>query len=153
LPKDNILLEPMAKNTAPAVALLCHVLASRGFAKEEVGLFPSDHLIANTEVFFRALKLAGRVARTGKIVTLGITPSYPATGYGYIQKREGALDTESDLQAFSIEAFKEKPNASTAASYLKSGKYFWNAGIFIFSVETMIRMFQQFAPEIWEKVT
>jgi mannose-1-phosphate guanylyltransferase/mannose-1-phosphate guanylyltransferase/mannose-6-phosphate isomerase len=153
IPKDHILLEPLSKNTAPAVALLCHILASRGFSKETVGLFPSDHLIGDTEVFHRALKLADQVAKTGKIVTLGVQPTYPATGYGYIQKGTQELAQEGDLAAFNIQAFKEKPDEKKAKEYVKSGRYFWNAGIFIFSVETMVSLFQMHEPEIWEKIT
>lgn len=153
IPTNNILLEPMSRNTAPAVALLCHVLASRGLAQEVVGLFPSDHLIADTDAFYRALKLADRVARGGKIVTLGITPFYPATGFGYIQKGAGELDKEGPLSAFALQAFKEKPNEKTASAYVQSGEYFWNAGIFIFSVEKMIQLFREFQPQIWEKVS
>jgi mannose-1-phosphate guanylyltransferase/mannose-6-phosphate isomerase len=153
LPKDHILLEPQSKNTAPAVALLCHVLAARGFSKEVVGLFPSDHLIADTETFQQALKLAERVAKTGKIVTLGIPPIHPATGYGYIQKAETALDSEGELSVHPIIAFKEKPDMATAETYLKSGQYSWNAGIFVFSVERMIQLFQDLQPQIWEKVS
>ena len=153
IPKDHILLEPMAKNTAPAVALLCHVLSSRGFAKEVVGLFPSDHLISKTDVFYSALSLADKVARTGKIVTLGIPPFFPSTGFGYIQKGETSLANEDGLDAFAIKAFKEKPDAVKAAEYLKSGEYSWNAGIFVFSVETMIKLIQKHQPEIWEKIS
>lgn len=153
IPIGNILLEPMSRNTAPAVALLCHVLANRGLSKEVVGLFPSDHLIADTETFYRALKLAERVAKGGKIVTLGITPFYPATGFGYIQKGAAEIDKEGNLSAFPLQAFKEKPNEGTAAEYVKSGQYFWNAGIFMFSVEKMIQLFQEFQPQIWEKIS
>jgi mannose-1-phosphate guanylyltransferase/mannose-1-phosphate guanylyltransferase/mannose-6-phosphate isomerase len=152
IPANHVLLEPMARNTAPAVALLCHVLEQRGLGKEVVGLFPSDHLITDEETFQRALILADRVAREGKIVTLGITPSYAATGYGYIQ-RGNSLDKEGDLSAFDLQAFKEKPNHATASEYVQSGQYFWNAGIFIFSVEKMIQLFQELQPQIWEKVT
>lgn len=152
IPTENILLEPLSKNTAPAVALLCHILASRGLGKEVIGLFPSDHLIGDTEVFYRSLRLAERVAREGKIVTLGITPFHPATGFGYIQKAGAAFDKEENLQAFSIQAFKEKPNAAKAAEYVQSGEYFWNAGIFIFSVETMIQLFKELQPQIWDKI-
>ncbi len=131
IPADHILLEPLSKNTAPAVALLCHILATRGFSKEVVGLFPSDHLIADTEAFSRALKLGDRVARSGKIVTLGIPPVSAVTGYGYIQKGDNKLDGEAGLTAYAIQAFKEKPDAARAEEYLKSGQYSWNAGIFV----------------------
>jgi len=152
IPTQNILLEPLSKNTAPAVALLCHILASRGLSKEVIGLFPSDHLIADTEVFYRSLRLAERVARDGKIVTLGITPFHPATGFGYIQKGANAFDKEENLQAFPLQAFKEKPNVAKATEYVKSGEYFWNAGIFIFSVEKMIQLFKELQPQIWDKI-
>jgi mannose-1-phosphate guanylyltransferase/mannose-1-phosphate guanylyltransferase/mannose-6-phosphate isomerase len=153
IPSQNVLLEPMARNTAPAVALLCHVLAQRGLEKEVVGLFPSDHLITDEETFHQALTLAERVAKEGKIVTLGIAPFFPATGYGYIQKGNTAIDKEGSLSAFALQAFKEKPNSTKATEYLNSGEYFWNAGIFIFSVEKMIQLFQELQPQMWEKIT
>lgn len=153
IPLDHILFEPMGKNTAPAVALLCHVLQSRGRGDDVVGLFPADHYIGRPEIFQRAIRLAEKIAKEKKIVTLGLQPNYPATGYGYIQRGDTILGKEGDLTAFALTAFKEKPDAVKAEQYINSGNFFWNAGIFVFSVNHMAELFQKLQPQIWEKIT
>jgi mannose-1-phosphate guanylyltransferase/mannose-6-phosphate isomerase len=149
----NVILEPMGKNTGPAVALLCHILNLRGLKNETVGVFPSDHLIADEAQFQRAVKLAGQVAAKGFIVTLGVQPHAPETGYGYIEVTDENVGKSGDLSAFGVKGFREKPNLKTAQGYLETGKHFWNAGMFVFKVETMIKHFQEQQPKLWEKVT
>jgi len=136
--------EPMAKNTAPAVVVLAHILVQRGFGEEVVGVFPSDHLIQNTEAFYQAVKAAEELALQNKIVTLGIKPDHPATGYGYIQK---------DANSNSVLKFHEKPSLENAEKFLASGDFFWNAGMFIFKAKTMLEKFQQHQPEIFKMVS
>ncbi len=150
---DNVIFEPMGKNTAPAVALLCHILNLRGKAGEMVGVFPSDHLIADEEMFQRAVKLAEQTAAQGFVTTLGVLPHYPATGYGYIEVSREALNKEKELEAFKVKGFREKPNAETAQEYTGSGRHFWNAGMFVFKVSEMIAHFQKFQPQLWEKIS
>ncbi len=149
----NVILEPMGKNTAPAVALLCHILQLRGKAEEIVGVFPSDHLISDEEAFFRAVKLAEICAGKGYVTTLGVQPHAPETGYGYIETSDEILGQEKDLRAVKVKGFREKPDVKTAREYMASGRYFWNAGMFLFRVSQMIKHFQEFQPAMWNKIT
>lgn len=149
----SVILEPMGKNTGPAIALLCHILNLRGQSGEIVGVFPSDHLISEEALFTRAVKLAEKVASQGYVVTLGVQPHSPATGYGYIEVTSESLDKAGDLSAFRVKGFREKPNVKTAQEYVDSGRHFWNAGMFVFKVSQMIKHFQELQPGLWEKIT
>ncbi|NQZ00681.1 MAG: mannose-1-phosphate guanylyltransferase/mannose-6-phosphate isomerase [Bdellovibrionales bacterium] len=153
LPAEQAIYEPMGRNTAPAVALLCHILQTRGKENEVAGVFPADHLITNQEAFLSAVKLAEQVAMQNEIVTLGIHPKYPATGYGYIEVTEDTVGEQDGLKAVKVEGFREKPDADTATEFLKAGNYFWNAGMFLFKVSHMIDLFKEFQPEMWERVS
>lgn len=145
IPGHQLLFEPQSKNTAPAIALICKVFQSLNLRDQVVGVFPSDHLIENEPAFFAALKAAVQEARTGRIVTLGISPTFPATGYGYIQ----ASGSAKELAASPVQKFHEKPDLKTAESFLKSGNFFWNAGIFIFKVDAMIAALERLQPRMW----
>ncbi len=148
----NVLFEPMGKNTAPAIALLCHILNTRGQASEIVGVFPSDHLIADEDAFMKAVRLAEKTAGQGFVTTLGIAPHEPATGYGYIEVTGEMLASGDDLRAVRVKGFREKPTRDVAAGYVKGGKHFWNAGMFVFRVSDMIGHFQKFQPQMWAKI-
>jgi mannose-1-phosphate guanylyltransferase / mannose-6-phosphate isomerase len=150
---ENVIFEPLGKNTAPAVALLCHVLSMRGKGAEIVGVFPSDHLIGNEKAFMGAVNAAAEVASRGFVVTLGVQPHVPATGYGYIEVTEECILKSENLQAFKVKGFREKPNLKTAKSYVDSGRHFWNAGMFLFRVQDMIEHFKKLQPEIWAKIS
>lgn len=153
LDSANVVFEPMGKNTAPAIALLCHILERRGKANEIVGVFPSDHLISDEDAFIKAVRLAEKMAAAGYVATLGITPSEAATGYGYIEVDDSvALEKSGALQAFKVKGFREKPTREVAKQYVDSGKYFWNAGMFMFRVADMIGHFKKFQPQIWSKI-
>ncbi|HRE43764.1 MAG TPA: sugar phosphate nucleotidyltransferase, partial [Terricaulis sp.] len=138
-----VALEPMGRNTA-ATAALAAMLAQEQDKDALVLLLPADHVIADAAGFRAAIARAAPFARD-RIITFGITPNRPATGYGYI--KQGA---ELGEGVFAIERFKEKPNAATAQSYLDEGGYCWNAGIFLFSPAVLLREFAA-APEIREK--
>lgn len=153
LKPDNMIFEPMAKNTAPAIALLCRVLETRGLADEVAGVFPSDHLVADEARFVQAVKLAEGVARSGRVCTLGIQPHSPETGYGYIEVKDEVVKEGIGMKALSVVGFREKPNHAKAEEYVKSGRYFWNAGMFVFRVRDMIAAFKKFQPEIWNKIS
>ncbi|RYZ76642.1 MAG: mannose-1-phosphate guanylyltransferase, partial [Proteobacteria bacterium] len=131
--------EPVAKNTAPAVAMLAHLLVQRGMGAEVVAVFPSDHLIQNEKAFYNAVQAAETLAKQGQIVTLGIKPDHPATGYGYIQK---------DKSTNRVLKFHEKPNLETAEKFVAAGDFFWNAGMFIFKAEVMLEKFKKLQPEM-----
>lgn len=150
---DHAIYEPMAKNTAPAIALLCHVLALQGKAEEVVGVFPADHLVTDEKAFQEAVELGVKCAEQGEVVTLGIQPSYASTGYGYIEVKEDVFLSGSHLKAHRVEGFREKPDEKTAQEFLESGRHYWNAGMFIFRVSVMIDHLKKYLPEVWERIS
>ena len=143
--KDPILLsEPTQKNTAPAISVSVKYLLDKG--KDDVVLVvPSDHIIKDNKKFKEAVEKAKKLAKEDFIVTFGIKPTAPETGYGYIKSSKKAGDF-----AFKVDEFKEKPDAKTAAKYFKNKNYFWNAGIFMFKASVFMETLKQFAPEIYE---
>ncbi len=153
LPLENVIYEPFAKNTAPAVALLCHVLEQQGKRNEIVGVFPADHLVGKEKKFLEIVKLAEKCAGEGKVVTLGIQPDHPSTGFGYIECTKDEYKKEGDLVVRKVRQFSEKPDLGTAKAFVESGNHFWNAGMFVFKVDTMIRAFEKFLPDVWKVVS
>lgn len=143
---EKVLYEPVGKNTAAAVALACKYLELTGRYHEVIGVFSSDALILKEQEFDQAIWAAVQAAAEEYVVTLGIKPRSPETGFGYIQVRERALNTQ---KATEVLRFHEKPTLEKAQSFLADGHYFWNAGIFIFKVSKMISLFKQYEPEIW----
>jgi mannose-1-phosphate guanylyltransferase/mannose-6-phosphate isomerase len=134
----TILLEPIGRNTAPAV---CGAVAYCASSLEEdtvLLVLPADHLILRKDAFQEAVEKAVELASEGKIVTFGIEPKYPETGYGYIEQGEGD----------SVESFREKPDLETAKSYMDQGNYYWNSGMFAFSIKTFRKEMERFSPEI-----
>lgn len=150
VPTTQALYEPKANNTAPAIALLCRVLEAQNKTQCIVGIFPSDQLIQNENVFQEAIELASLSAEQGQIVTLGIKPTYPATGYGYIEVDSKILLSQSNLNVRTTRGFREKPSEDTAEGFIQAGNFFWNAGMFIFKVSTMIDAFKTHMPETWK---
>lgn len=140
---NSILLEPMGRNTAPP-ALMAALIAEESDPDALVLLLPSDHLIRKEEVFLEAVRGAEQAARDGAIVTFGIKPSEPNTGYGYIKVVAG------DEPVRRVDTFVEKPDLARAESFLKDGGYFWNAGIFLYSAKTMIEAFKTHQPALYE---
>ncbi len=134
----KILLEPIGRNTAPAI---CAAVEYSGLELDEKSVLlvlPADHLIMRQDAFQEAVSKAVQLAEDGKIVTFGIEPQHPETGYGYIERGETHL----------VSSFCEKPDLETAKSYLKKGNYFWNSGMFAFSIETFRQEMEQFEPEM-----
>ena len=119
-----IILEPMGKNTAPAVAMAALTAASED---DILLVLPADHVISNLPAFHEAVIQANALAEQGFLVTFGVVPTEPETGYGYIKR-----DTLQHGSAFGVAAFVEKPDAETAKHYLQSGDYYWNSGMFAF---------------------
>jgi mannose-1-phosphate guanylyltransferase len=140
--KHNIVVEPEARNTAPAIALACAHVAHQN-PEGVVVVLPSDQHVADPQAFRASIDEAIRVAREGFIVTLGIKPTRPETGYGYIR-----LGEVLSGQAHHVGAFVEKPNHETAQGYLASGDYLWNAGIFVFRADVMLDAFASHMPEL-----
>ena len=139
---DAIIIEPLGRNTAPcAVVAACHAQKKHDGAL--VLLVPADHHVRKPEAFRAAVEAAIPAAQSGHLVTFGIQPDGPETGYGYIQ-RSGEINPG----VYNVEAFKEKPDVETASRYLESGDYVWNAGIFLFAADTFLGEVEAFAPDI-----
>jgi mannose-1-phosphate guanylyltransferase len=143
---ENILAEPARKNTAPCVAYMAFKLFQKN-PDASLIVAPSDHLVLNTEEFekvtFKALDFASHMKA---FVTLGIKPTYPNTGYGYIQHE--TLAAADDI--YKVKTFTEKPDIEIARTFLASGDFLWNAGIFIWRVDSIIKAFEQYQPEMYE---
>jgi mannose-1-phosphate guanylyltransferase len=137
-----IILEPVPKNTAPAIALAAHEALRRD---EEAMLLvlPADHLIEDTASFHAAVKKALAAAKEGNLVTFGIVPHRPETGYGYIRRGR-----EQSKEVFSVLAFVEKPDEATAKEYLKTGEYYWNSGMFLFGAKDYLEELERHAPDM-----
>lgn len=152
LNESSAIYEPMGKNTAPAIALLCRSIELAGKKDAVVGVFPSDHVIADEKGFHAVLKVAEGCALQNKIVTLGIQPTEPATGYGYIEVEASLSESNKGVVAKTVKAFHEKPQLERAKQFVESGKHFWNAGIFVFKVSKMISAFKEHMPLLWKKM-
>ena len=143
-PVGRIILEPTGRNTAPALALAA--LALRDSGQDPVMLvMPADHVIQDNAVFLRAVRQGAELAQHGQLVTFGILPNAPETGYGYI-KKGAAVGAAAD--AWQVTAFVEKPDAATAAHYLESGQYLWNSGIFMLRSSVWLDELQRLRPDI-----
>lgn len=153
LPTETVLFEPYGKNTAPALGVFCRLLEMKGQGQSVAGIFPADHFIEKESDYIEALKLAEDVAMKGHVVTIGIRPSYPATGYGYIETEPQAVGSRGNLSALKAKGFREKPNKQTAEEFLKKGGFFWNAGMFVFRIDTMIGHFKSHLPQMWSEIS
>ena len=148
LPLENIIIEPEAKNTAPCIGLAAVHIAKKN-PESKMIVLPSDHLIKFNEIFLDTLKLGLEVVEDDEnIVTIGITPNYPETGYGYINFKKGVSPHEI-TNVYEVLRFVEKPDLERAKQYLTSGEYLWNSGIFIWKVSTILKCFEDFLPEIY----
>lgn len=146
LPEENILCEPVGKNTAPCIGLGAVHIAQR-YQDAIMMVLPSDHLIKHNKMFIKTLKDAIEIAEEGRnLVTLGITPTYPETGYGYIK-----FDGEAVRgNGYAVEKFVEKPDYQVAREYLNSGEYLWNSGMFVWKVSSILDNMQKFMPATME---
>lgn len=144
VPAENILAEPCARNTAPCIAFAAAVIG-RKYDDAIMLVLPSDHLIGYENIYIKTLKKAVAVAGQGKnLVTVGITPTYPETGYGYINFGEENGD------AYKVERFVEKPDLPTAKKYLSSGKYLWNSGMFVWKISSIMANMKELMPAVAE---
>ena len=133
---NKYLLEPVGRNTAPAIALACFALDSEEF----VLVTPSDHLIKDEIEYAKVLKIAKELANQNNLVTFGITPTFAETGFGYIESEN----------IYDVKAFHEKPDFETATSYLEAGNYYWNSGMFLFKAGVFLEELQKYSPEIYQ---
>ncbi len=150
---SQVIYEPFAKNTAPAVALLCWKMHLSKKDNEIIGVFPADHIISDEKEFKKAVLFASECAQKNQIVTVGIQPDYAATGFGYIECDSADFASNDHLKAKQVKGFREKPDIATAEKFLSAKNYYWNAGMFVFKVSTMIEAFKTFLPEVWQTVS
>jgi mannose-1-phosphate guanylyltransferase len=146
IPEENILCEPIGRNTAPCVGLAAAHVAKK-YENATMIVLPSDHLIKNNEIFTSVFEKACAVAEAGEnLVTVGITPNYPETGYGYIKYNEAVKNADS----YKVEAFVEKPDLEKAKAYLAEGDYLWNSGMFVWQSKTILNCFKNYMPDTYE---
>jgi mannose-1-phosphate guanylyltransferase len=145
LPLDNIIIEPIGRNTAPCVGLASIIIEEK-YPDSTMVVLPSDHIIENEEGFLRILETADQVSNLGdNLVTLGITPTYPETGYGYIESAD-SFQEMNDMKVFHVNKFVEKPDLEKARGYLDAGNYYWNSGIFIWKVSLIRKLIAELMP-------
>jgi mannose-1-phosphate guanylyltransferase/mannose-6-phosphate isomerase len=137
-----IVLEPKGRNTAPAIALAAHAALAADEGDSLLLVLPADHLIRDVPAFHQAVEIASTAARTGALATFGIVPSSPETGYGYMRRGDRTGN------AYRIAEFVEKPDRARAESFLASGEYYWNSGMFLFRARRYLEELEKFAPDI-----
>ena len=142
-----VLSEPISKNTAPAIALASKFIIEKYNTDPVILVVPSDHLISDTDKFVATVKDGEKIAELGYIVTFGIKPSYPETGYGYINVTDKHIE-----RGFKVNKFVEKPNTELAQKYIEEGNYYWNSGIFMFKASVLLEELAKCSPEIYSKL-
>ena len=145
-PSSKILSEPMGKNTAPAIAAGLAFIKQTSKQDDIVIIMPSDHLIVDSESFRKTVEKAQKLAQKGYIITFGIKPTYPETGYGYVKVLEKLEE------GYKVEKFVEKPDKETAQTYYESNSYYWNGGIFMAKVSVFLNEIKKYAPQITENI-
>ncbi len=152
VPAENIVGEPVAKNTAPCVAIAAELLFKKD-PNAVMVVLPADHHITEPEKYNDILQAAILKAESGDhLVTIGIKPSRPETGFGYIHAIESSKEIVDEKDVYSVKAFTEKPDEITAQKFLKSGDYFWNSGMFIWKASTVLKEIEKQLPEMYEEV-
>jgi mannose-1-phosphate guanylyltransferase len=149
---ENIVGEPVAKNTAPCVAIAAEMLLKKD-PEAVMVVLPADHHIEHPEEFNAYLKAAIKKAESGPhLVTIGINPDRPETGYGYIHGDDSTKEGFNKKDIHPVKAFKEKPDEKTAQAFLESGDYYWNSGMFIWRAQTILDEFEKYLPNMYQKV-
>ena len=147
MPRENILCEPCRRNTAPCIAYVSWRIKSKD-PKANIVVTPSDHIVMNVQEFQRVIsECMAFTEDSDAIVTLGMKPTRPETGYGYIQA-DLSSPSLRNKQIFRVDSFREKPDLETAEQYIKKNYYFWNAGIFIWNVSTIVNAFRVYQPKL-----
>jgi mannose-1-phosphate guanylyltransferase len=146
--EKNIFVEPMGRNTAPCIGLSALYLAQEN-PEEVMVVLPADHLVEKEEEFRRVVQFAFELAEEDKLVTLGIKPSHPHTGYGYIHF-DGEYRTQGSLKAYRVLEFTEKPDLETARRFVAEGTYLWNSGMFVWKSRVILDEIKQHMPDLWQ---
>ncbi len=148
LPRENIIGEPFGRDTAAACGLAAAIVKAR-CPNGSFCILTADHVIKDIEIFQQTLQEGFDLAeRDGSLVTIGIKPTFPSTGFGYIECGE-AIDNDGDMAFFKANRFVEKPDANTAQSYLDAGNFFWNSGMFVWSADALLKALGQFQPPLF----
>lgn len=149
LPDTNLLVEPVGKNTAPSLMLATAQIHLQN-PKAVLAVLPADHLIKDSSHFLKKLEAAAAAASSGDyLITFGVPPTYPATGYGYIRFSPDHPVHSLDEPFWVVQEFKEKPDLEQAKGFLKHGHYFWNSGMFLWQADIFARKLERFAPEMF----
>ena len=143
LPEENIIIEPFGMNTAPCIALSAQYLVRKYSETEKMIVLPADHLIVHNDDFLASLEIGGDSADLDNLVTFGIKPDYPATGYGYIEAGD-----KIEQGMFYVKQFKEKPDLKTAEQFVSSNNFFWNSGIFMWKIGTILNAYKAYLPKV-----
>ena len=152
---DKIILEPIGRNTAPAIAAAAEYINEKEDCKDAVMLIlAADHIIKDTIEFHHVIEAGARIAEQGQLVTFGIVPHKAETGYGYIKRAEAISKNEQSKEkdAYRVERFVEKPDLDTAQKYFTSGEYYWNSGMFMFKASTILNELKELSPQIFQAV-
>ncbi len=144
---ENLLLEPSGRNTAACIGWAAKTLVERGCGSDLMVVVPSDHVIDSPDGFRSTILEAAQPAKDGKLVTIGIIPDRPATGYGYLEKGKSFGEG-----VYEVSSFREKPGLETASVYLSSGRYFWNAGMFIWRADVIMAEIARYLPGLSEEL-
>ena len=151
LPIEHLIVEPVARDTAPAV-LYAALRIAQDNPDAVMGVFPADHRVTDVPAYLRALQQAITAAHSGLLVTIGISPTFAATGYGYIQQGK-RLDLPGELPAYQVSRFAEKPDQVLAQQFLEQGGYAWNSGMFIWQVRAILAAFAEFQPQMYQQLS
>lgn len=150
VPRENILKEPLSKNTAACI-LYAALFAKKKYGDSLMVVIPSDHYITDNESFRKVLQKTCEIAKdTEQLVTVGIKPAFPSTGYGYIKFNQAYYNNISNV--YSVSEFVEKPNFEKAKHFLESGDYLWNSGIFIWKTSIILENFQRYLPRLYNSM-
>jgi mannose-1-phosphate guanylyltransferase len=148
IPSSNYILEPISKNTAPAIGLASIIISSI-YPGSTMAVLAADHLIIDDVAFRKDLKKAASIAeKTGCLITFGVKPTRPETGYGYLQSGE-VIYNDEECKALEVKRFVEKPTLEKANEYVRNDKYFWNSGMFIWTVNAILEAIEKFMPELY----
>ncbi|KXS45507.1 MULTISPECIES: mannose-1-phosphate guanylyltransferase [unclassified Candidatus Frackibacter] len=147
LAEDNIIVEPMGKNTAACIGLAA-IYIEQEYPDAVMVVLPSDHLIKDEVTYLKLVEKAAEVAKSGEnLVTIGIEPTHPETGYGYIHYDQDSVQGK-DENIFKVNEFTEKPDRKRAEEFLQAGNYLWNSGMFLWKVSTIRKMFKEYMPKL-----
>lgn len=153
LPKKNIIGEPMSRGSAASIALTIAVISARS-GDDSIAFFPSDHLVKNPEMLIEAVEKGDQFLKShpNYMLTLGIHPTSPETGFGYIEKGESLEKTE-DFAIFEAKRFVEKPDFETAQKYLESGNFFWNTAMYMYRIDHLVDKFKKYTPDTYNRLS